>query len=329
MSRQLSNKVCDDKVDHFRHFSYTFNHCSGDWNVNYFYDGNQRGGRQSYPSMRNTIQCLIAKAAPLDTHRKHQERAPPPGMIPPQDGSNHEWASGKKWSLIAIMDGATGEHHSMVFVPEQGTASSFQGVRDVIQKQGFFAYYIPTGETITGTRPRLGGRVRKTQFTPCGQAMSHLGIEMIPTYSPEAEGRSEKGFRTHQNRLPEKLAVHGINEMDDTNRNLDQVYKPTFNTESTQPAAEKCFSFVLRTEANLDDILCEKYKQGTADAYITFEGYSLADPCRQGRRCHYVKVIRACLPVHGWIVGSFPWAPKMADYGDQDTRGNTESEGAA
>lgn len=113
---------------------------------------------------------------------------------------------------------------------------------------------------------------------------------MLPTYSPEARGWSEKGFRTHQNRLPEELAAHGINEMDDANLNLDQAYQPTFNTEFTQPAAEKCFYFAFRQEENLDDILCEKYKQGTANAYIIFEGYSLADPCRQGRRCPCVKI---------------------------------------
>jgi hypothetical protein len=49
--------------------------------VNYFYNGNQRGGWQSYPWMMNAIQELIAKVATLDTHRKHHERAPPPGIM--------------------------------------------------------------------------------------------------------------------------------------------------------------------------------------------------------------------------------------------------------
>lgn len=83
MSRQLSNKAYDDTGDHLRHFSYMFNRYSQDWNVNYFYDGNQRGGQQSYSWMRTAIQGLIAKAATLDTHRKHRERASPPGMMQP------------------------------------------------------------------------------------------------------------------------------------------------------------------------------------------------------------------------------------------------------
>jgi hypothetical protein len=33
------------------------------------------------------------------------------------------------------MDDATSEHYSMVFVHEEGTASSFQGIREVILKR--------------------------------------------------------------------------------------------------------------------------------------------------------------------------------------------------
>jgi hypothetical protein len=37
------------------------------------------------------------------------------------------------------MDDATNEHYSMFFVPEEGTASSFQGVREVIVSRGLFS----------------------------------------------------------------------------------------------------------------------------------------------------------------------------------------------
>jgi hypothetical protein len=56
-------------------------------------------------------------------------------MMLHQDGSNHEWVPGKKWDLIVTMDDATSEHYSMFFVPEEGTASSFQGVKEVILTQ--------------------------------------------------------------------------------------------------------------------------------------------------------------------------------------------------
>jgi len=40
--------------------------------------------------------------------------------------------------------------------------------------------------------------------------MKQLGVEMIPAYSPEARGRCERMFSTHQNRLPRELAAQGI-----------------------------------------------------------------------------------------------------------------------
>jgi hypothetical protein len=36
-------------------------------------------------------------------------------------------------------DDATNEHYSMFFVPEEGTASSFQGMREVIVNRGLFS----------------------------------------------------------------------------------------------------------------------------------------------------------------------------------------------
>ena len=94
MSWQLSNEVYDKMGDHFRRFYVLQNGNVQDCSVTYFYDGNQGGVQQSYPSLRNNFQELIAKAATLRTHRKHQERAPPTSMMH-QCGSNYEWVSGK------------------------------------------------------------------------------------------------------------------------------------------------------------------------------------------------------------------------------------------
>ena len=89
MSWQLSNKVYDKMGDHCRRFYVLQNGNIQDWIVNYFSDGNQGGGPQSYPSLRNNFQELIVKAATMGTHRKHHERAPPASMMH-QLGINHE-----------------------------------------------------------------------------------------------------------------------------------------------------------------------------------------------------------------------------------------------
>ena len=58
-----------------------------------------------------------------------------PGMMIHQDGSRHEWVPGQMWDLIVTMDDANSEQYAMFFVAEEGTQSSFQGVREVIEKK--------------------------------------------------------------------------------------------------------------------------------------------------------------------------------------------------
>jgi len=96
--------------------------------------------------------------------------------------------------------------------------------------------------------------------------MKQIGTEMIAAYSPQARGRSERTFGTHQGRLPRELALHGITTMDDANRDLAEVYRPAHNTEFMQLAAEEGSSFMPWGGSNLDDILCEQYgRTVTAD----------------------------------------------------------------
>ena len=109
------------------------------WTVKHYYRWYQKEeGKRSYTWVKKTLQSagLVSKAPKRGVHRKRRDRSPLPGMLLHQDGSRHEWVPGKKWDLIVTMDDATSEHYSMFFVAEEGTASSFQGVRDVILQHG-------------------------------------------------------------------------------------------------------------------------------------------------------------------------------------------------
>ena len=55
--------------------------------------------------------------------------------------------------------------------------------------------------------PEAGGKVDKDTPTQVGRALAQLGIELIPAYSPEARGRSERMFGTLQKRLPQELRL--------------------------------------------------------------------------------------------------------------------------
>lgn len=235
-------------------------------------------------------------------------------MMIHQDGSRHEWVPGKKWDLIVTMDDATNEHYNVFFVQEEGTASSFQGVQDVILRKGLFStLYTDRGSHYWHT-PKEGGKVSKTQLTQFGRAMQQLGIMMIPAYSPEARGRSERMFRTHQDRLVKELALHNITTMEDANRYIKKTYLPAYNREFKQKPLEEGSAFVPWVGTRLEDILCEHHERTvTPDNCVSFEGMTLQIPPDQ-YRCHYV---RAKVNVHRYVDGSlaiFHGPRKLADY---------------
>ena len=293
------------------------------WNVKHFHSWYQRtGGTRSYTWVKKHLQKaeLVPKAEKHGAHRKRRERSALPGMMIHQDGSTHEWVVGQMWDLINTMDDATSEHYSMFFCEEEGTASSFQGVHDVIEAHGLFSsFYSDRGSHYWHT-PEAGGKVDKDNPTQFGRALRHLGIEMIAAYSPEARGRSERAFGTHQGRLPNELALAGIIDRETANRYLREIYMPAFNTEFACPAPEQGTAFVPWIGSNLDDILCEQYERTvSADNCVRFEGQILQIPADR-HRCHYVKVR---VRVHRYADGNlavFHGPRRLADY---DREGKT------
>jgi len=292
------------------------------FNVKHFYSfyKNHHEGKRSYTWVKNTLQAkhLVTKAPKRGAHRKRRPRAPYPGMMLHQDGSTHEWVEGKKWDLIITFDDATSEHYSMFFVEEEGTVSSFRGVRDVIEKKGLFAsFYTDRGSHYWYT-PETGGKVDKVRRTQFGRAMRQLGIDMIPAYSPQARGRCERMFKTHQDRLTKELKLAGITHMEAANTYLRDTYLPAFNAEFSVPARENKSIFV-KWRGNIDDILCERYtRKVNNDNCVSFNGMALQIP-KDEYRCHYVKVK---VRVHKYTDGQlsiFHGPRKLAAY---DAQGN-------
>ena len=264
------------------------------WNVKHFHwhYRHRHEGTRSYTWVKNRLQKagLVKKAPGRGKHRKRREPSPLPGMMIHQDGSRHEWVPGCHWDLIVTMDDATNEHYSMFLVDEEGTASSFRGVAETIAAKGLFcSLYTDRGSHYWFT-PEAGGKVDKTHPTQFGRAMAQLGIEMIPAYSPEARGRSERAFGTHQDRLVKELAAEGITTMEAANRYLHEVYRPAFNQEFARPAREPGTAFVPVMGVELADILCEHFERTVGnDNCVTFGKLRLQIP-KTDYRMHYRKV---------------------------------------
>ncbi len=288
------------------------------WNVKHFYSFYRRrhGGERSYTWVKNRLQGagLVTRAAGRGKHRKRRERSPLPGMMLHQDASRHLWVPGRYWDLVVTMDDATGEHYSMFFVEEEGTASSFRGVHETIAEQGLFcSLYTDRGSHYWFT-PEAGGKVDKSRPTQFARALGQLGIEMIPAYSPEARGRSERAFGTHQGRLPRELAAEGITEIDAANRYLARSYRPAFNAEFAQPAQESGRAFVPLMGVALGEVLCEHFERTVgADNCVAFQGRALQIPAT-GARMHYVKVKVRVHRYHDGSLAIFHGPRKLAEY---------------
>jgi hypothetical protein len=99
----------------------------------------------------------------------------------------------------------------------------------------------------------LSGREAVTQFT---RAMSELGIEVICAHSPQAKGRVERGFHTHQDRLVKELRLAGISTVPEANRFLNERYIPRHNARfAVEPKESADDHRPLLAHHNLKEIL--------------------------------------------------------------------------
>src|SRR5450759_1172886 len=254
-------------------------------------------------------------------------QGPPPGSRPAQAGeaqgnpsqvpgsrpdARHDDPPGRKPPRVgAGPDVGSDRHHGRC---------QQRAIRDVLHGGGRNTKQFPrrSGSHYWHT-PEAGGKVDKKNPTPFGRAMKHLGIEMIAAYSSEARGRSERFFRTHQDRLIKELALYGITTMEEANRYTRDSYLPAFNVEFMVEPTEPGSAFVEWCGPDLDDILCEQHDRTVGnDNCVSFEGIKLQIPPNK-YRCHY---IRTKIRVHRHNDGSlaiFHGPRKLATY---DPTGN-------
>ncbi len=205
-----------------------------DLNVRHFHEklGAEHGIHLSYTWVKLALQGagLVAKARKRGIHRKRRERRPLPGMLLHIDGSRHQWFQDERWyDLIVILDDATSEIYYAQLVEEESTITVMAALREVIERKGLFcALYSDRGSHFWLT-PKAGGKVDPHRLTQVGRALRDLGVQMIPAYSPQARGRSERNFGTWQGRLPQELRLHGISTLAEANRFLREHYVDEFN----------------------------------------------------------------------------------------------------
>ena len=175
-----------------------------------------------------------------------------------------------------------------------------RALTEVIAEHGLFcALYADRGSHYWHT-PTAGGKVDRDNPTQVGRALGQLGVELIPAYSPEARGRSERMFATLQDRLPKEFRLAGITRMDAANRFLADDYLPRHNARFARPPEEAGTAFVPFAGL-LEDILCvQEERQVGNDNTVRYQRRVLQIPADRHRR-HYVK---ASVRVHEYPDGT-------------------------
>jgi len=120
-------------------------------------------------------------------------------------------------------------------------------------------------------------------------ALAQLGIEHIPAFSPEARGRSERAFRTLQDRPPKKLAVPGMTTITAADRYLREVFVPAYNARFAVPPEQPGSAFVAIGGLDPDQVLClEEPRQVANDNTVIWRCRRLQIPASP-RRPHFVR----------------------------------------
>jgi transposase len=252
-----------------------------DLNVQHFHDKLQgeHGIELSYTWVKQALQGagLVGRGRKRGTHRKRRERRPLPGMLLHIDGSRHQWFQDERWyDLIVILDDATSEIYYAQLVEEESTATVMAGLKDVIERKGVFcALYSDRGSHFWLT-PKVGGKVDYHRRTQVGRALHELGVQMIPAYSPEARGRSERNFGTWQGRLPQELRLRQIRTLEAANQFLREHYVSAFNRRFQVTSTQRGNAFVPCRNRDLERIFSLQFERSVnRDNTVSFQNLSL------------------------------------------------------
>ena len=228
-----------------------------DLNVRHFHEKLQQKHqiRLSYTWVKKALQGagLVRRERRRGVHRRRRERRPLPGMLLHVDGSRHRWFQDQRWyDLLVILDDATNKIYYAQLVEEESTMTVLRALREVIEQQGIFCALYSDRASHFFYTPRAGGKVDAERPTQVGRALQELNIRMIPAYSPQARGRSERGFGTWQGRLPQELRLQGIVRLEQANQFLREHYVAEFNQRFQVSALQSGSAFLPCRRKDLD-----------------------------------------------------------------------------
>jgi hypothetical protein len=206
-------------------------------------------------------------------HRAWRPRRSCVGLLIQLDGSPHDWFEGRgpRCTLLIFIDDATSRIFYGEFVREEETLTLLRATQAYLLQHGRpIAFYVDKDSIYKINRQatieeQLRHEQPLTQFT---RAMKELGIEVITANSPQAKGRVERGFKTHQDRLVKELRLAGISSMEQANKFLRDIYIPDHNARcAVAPASPRNAHRPLLKTHRLEEILSVRTERTLANDF--------------------------------------------------------------
>jgi transposase len=233
----------------------------------------------SYSWVKGLLQGagMVAKGRKRGVHRQQRPRRPLPGMLLHIDGSEHRWFQDERWyDLLVIMDDANSEIYYAQLVEEEATVPVLAGLKEVVERKGVFCALYSDRARHFWLTAKAGEAVDHDRLTQVGRALRELGVRMIPAYSPQARGRSERSFGTWQGRLPQELRLHGIRTVEAANVFLRKHYMGEFNRRFQVKAAQAGSAFVPYRGQDLERIFSLQFERTVnRDNTVSFQNLVL------------------------------------------------------
>jgi hypothetical protein len=198
---------------------------------------------------------LWKKSRKVGKQRKMRERKEFYGELVQTDVSFHRWISGcdEEWALVNFIDDATSRILWLEFVEAESTQCVGGAFRKCIEKHGApVSLYLDNHSTYKVNTGNPDGE-KITQFARIANA---VGTKLIHALSPQAKGRVERSFKTHQDRLVKELALANIKTIEEANKFLREVYIPKHNKKFAVQAKSPENLHKPINDLDLDDIFC-------------------------------------------------------------------------
>jgi len=173
-------------------------------------------------------------------HRSWRPRKDCFGQMIQMDGSHHDWFEQRgPWCvLMGYIDDATGTFFGR-FYDYEGTKPALDSFKRYIKKYGIpQSVYLDKHTTYkSNKKPSIEDELdNQKALSQVERVFKELGVDVIHADSPQAKGRIERSFNTHQDRLIKEMHLAGIKTIKQANRFLSCYYIPKHNRKFIVPA---------------------------------------------------------------------------------------------